>query len=86
MGSNTHEVETIDCTPTWETMMSVILRVWPKASEASKSEFRIEMLRCARIADQRNELAKELDELKSLWDEHLGERRSIAAAITPRSR
>lgn len=81
MGSETiKEVDTIDVTPTWETMMGVILRVWDTASQESKALLRVELLRCACIADERNAAVGELEKLKTLWDESIKERRAIREA------
>lgn len=52
----------IDCTPTWEGIMDIHIRCLenPKASESAKEGARIEIMRAAKLADERNVLVREL--------------------------
>ena len=61
MGSETiKKVDGLDCTPTWETMMGVILNRWDSANDKAREAFRQECMVCAHLADQRNKLVREL--------------------------
>lgn len=55
-------VETVDCTPTWESVIDIYIACLenPKAGESGKQSARGEIKKMARLADERNALQKKL--------------------------
>ena len=52
--------ETIDITPTWSTLVPIMIEVLknPKASNSAKQEVVVELKRLAKIVDDQNERIK----------------------------
>lgn len=52
-------LKTIDCTPTWEGILPIILNVLEDGSEKVKDDMKKELKRMAQIADKYVELQKQ---------------------------